>query len=87
MEAKLVLANLKNYGLWEYTKYGMCKQEADAIIELLERDIPKPPSEEFDDDGTGDDGKAIFRPIYYCRSCGRRIKGKPNFCGNCGQRL
>lgn len=41
MEAKDVLTNLKNYGMWDFKKYELCKAEADVIVSALEEYLKK----------------------------------------------
>lgn len=82
MDVKHVLSNLKNYDMWEYQKYGLCNEEADVIIPLLERAIPMCP--EID---KVEDGENTFMKLRVCPVCGATYNFTPNFCKGCGQAL
>lgn len=87
MDAKSVLKNLSDYDLWEHTNYKLRKEEADVIIPLLEKAIPKPVHvyEDIDED---EEGKQFTMYVKFCPTCQQSYRFRvPNYCEKCGQRL
>lgn len=87
MDAKLVLKNLSDYDLWEHTNYKLRKEEADVIIPLLNKAIPKP-VQVVEDGDEDEDGRPYVMYVKFCPCCSQSYRFRlPNYCENCGQRL
>ena len=70
-----VYDNIKNYGMWDFKSYSMCKAEGDVCLDALKKRIPISPEMMCDGD------------YYFCPACKSGVNQDHNFCSGCGQAL
>lgn len=78
---------LAEWDIWEYAGYEMPKAEADIVIQLLDKAIPKE-CKVIVVDSERADGTPCDAEICLCPGCNAKYRFSiPKYCGECGQRL